>query len=281
MIEQNPIIELLGQKRPLIMGIVNTTPDSFSDGGALKNFDDALNHALRLIDEGADIIDIGGESTRPGAKEVSEAKEIERTIELIQLVRTKSDIPISIDTRKPKIAELAIKAGANMWNDVSALSFDPKSVETAASLNVPIVLMHYQGLPENMQDNPIYRDVVAEVLAFLTQRVASAINGGVTRNNLVLDPGIGFGKNLNHNLELIANLQKFAALGLPILFGASRKNFIKLIDEKAIDPKNRIGGSIASAIIAAAKGASIVRVHDVAQTKQALLVYEALARHAQ
>ncbi len=273
---KNPIIDLLGQNRPLVMGIVNNTPDSFSDGGAFANLDDAAQRALNLIDEGADIIDIGGESTRPGAEEVPIALEIERTIELIEKLRKKTQAPISIDTRKPEVARLAIAAGANLWNDVSALSFSPDSIAIAAKLDVPIVLMHFQGLPETMQENPYYRDVIAEVLAFLTQRVAAAINGGIERKNLILDPGIGFGKTLEHNLELIANLQKFAALGLPILFGSSRKNFIKLIDEKAQNPKDRLGGSIATAIIAANKGARIIRVHDVAATKQALLLQSAI-----
>jgi dihydropteroate synthase len=277
---KNPIIELLGQGRPLIMGIVNNTPDSFSDGGAFANIDDAVCHALRLIDDGADILDIGGESTRPGAAEVSIEIEIERTIELIAKIRARSDIPISIDTRKPKVAELAMEAGANMWNDVSALSFAADSIEIAARLNVPIVLMHFQGLPHTMQDNPVYRDVMTEVLAFLTQRVATAINSGIARENLILDPGIGFGKTLEHNLELIANLQKFASLGLPVLFGASRKKFINLLDKSAEMPANRLGGSIAAALIAISKGAHIIRVHDVAETRQALLVHKAVSLHA-
>ena len=277
----NPIIALLRQKRPLLMGIVNNTPDSFSDGGAFGKIDDAVNHAMLLLEEGADIIDIGGESTRPGAVEITEEIEISRTIALIEKIRQKTAAPISIDTRKPNVAELAVAAGANMWNDVSALSFGANSIEMAAKLGVPVALMHFQGLPENMQDNPIYRDVVAEVLAFLTQRVALAINGGVARSNIILDPGIGFGKTLEHNLELIANLQKFAALGLPILFASSRKSFINKLDDRAKDPLDRIGGSLATALIAASKGTSIIRVHDVFETRQALMVQGAIGVHQQ
>ncbi len=262
---------------PLIMGIVNSTPDSFSDGGRFDNLETALEHARKLIDEGADIIDIGGESTRPGAKAIDIETEIGRTIPLIKEIRKFSAIPISIDTRKPQIAKLAHEAGANIWNDVSALTFDETSISMAAALEIPVVLMHFQGVPENMQDKPFYRDVVSEIMAFLAHRMGMAINGGVKRENIILDVGIGFGKTLEHNLEILANLTSFNGLGCPILLGASRKSMIGAIDKNASDPLNRLGGSIALALWGAQNNARILRVHDVKETKQALLVQRAIS----
>lgn len=261
------------------MGILNTTPDSFSDGGKFIDIDKAINHAQNMVENGADIIDIGGESTRPGATEVDIETEISRTIPIIKALREKSDVKISIDTRKPKIAQLAINAGANIWNDVSALSFAPNSLEIAAKLNVPIILMHFQGLPENMQDKPFYRDVIAEVLAFFSQKIGYAIAGGIKRENIILDVGIGFGKNLEHNLSLLANMDKFKALGCPLLLGASRKSFINKIDETAISPDDRLGGSLAIALMGAQTGANILRVHDVRETKQALIIRQAILKY--
>jgi dihydropteroate synthase len=257
---------------PLIMGILNTTPDSFSDGGKFIDVEIAVQHALQLINEGADIIDIGGESTRPGAKEVDLETEFARTIPVIEELRKHSDVKISIDTRKPQIAQAAIKAGANIWNDVSALSFSPDSVAIAASLNVPVVLMHFKGLPENMQDNPNYNDVTNEMLGFFAKAIGNAIANGIKRENIIIDVGIGFGKSLEHNIEIISQLERFGALGLPLLVGASRKSLIGKIDESANDPSQRLGGSIALAMIAADKGADIIRVHDVRETKQAFLI---------
>lgn len=259
------------------MGIVNTTPDSFSDGGRFDTLETSLSHALQLIKDGADIIDIGGESTRPGAKEVPLETEIARTIPLIQELRKHSDIPISIDTRKSEIARLAIEAGANIWNDVSALTFDQNSISLAAELNVPVILMHFQGLPENMQDKPFYRDVVAETMAFLTQRMGAAIAAGVKRENIILDIGIGFGKTLEHNIELLANFSTFLGLGCPLLLGASRKSLIGAISNAGAD--DRLGGSIAIALWGAQKNARILRVHDVKETKQALLIQNAILGH--
>ncbi len=261
---------------PLLMGILNTTPDSFSDGGRFGDFESAIAQARKLIKDGADIIDIGGESTRPGAKEIDIETEISRTIPIIKAIREFSDIQISIDTRKPQIAELAIAAGANIWNDVSALTFDDASLKTAVQLSVPVVLMHFQGLPENMQDKPFYRDVVGETLAFLAQRMGAAIACGVKRENIILDIGIGFGKTLEHNLELLSNFDTFNGLGCPILLGASRKSLIAAIDNTAIDPLDRLGGSIAIALWGAQKNASILRVHDVRETKQAILIQKAI-----
>lgn len=261
---------------PLIMGIVNTTPDSFSDGGRFVSGETALNHALQLIDDGADIIDIGGESTRPGAKEVDIETEIARTIPLIKSLREKSDILISIDTRKPQIAKLAKEVGANIWNDVSALTFSSDSMKIAADLDINVVIMHYQGIPETMQDSPFYRDVIGDVMAFLSQKMGQAIHAGIKRNRIILDVGICFGKTLEHNIELIAKLDEFNALGCPLLFGASRKSMIGKIDESASDPMDRIGGSLALALMAADRGADILRVHDVRQTKQALKIRRAI-----
>lgn len=276
MTETNPIIRLMTQKAPLLMGIVNLTPDSFSDGGQFLGFDAAFAHAKKLIEQGADIIDIGGESTRPGSAEVSVKEELARTIPLISALRKQSKIPISIDTRKPEVATKAIKAGASIWNDVSALSFSAKSIAAAAKLNVPIILMHAQGLPENMQDNPSYKDVTTDVLAILAAKMGKAIAGGVKRENIILDIGIGFGKTAAHNLALIANLHRFAQLGRPLLVGASRKRFINAVDTSANDPKDRLGGSIAVALMAAQSGAAILRVHDVKETNQALMLQQAV-----
>lgn len=266
-------------KAPLLMGILNTTPDSFSDGGKFINTNEALEHALKMVEDGADIIDIGGESTRPGAIEIDIETELSRTIPIIKALREKSNVQISIDTRKPEIAKAAIEVGANIWNDVSALTFAPNSIEMAAQLNVPIILMHFQGTPENMQNSPFYRDVTTDVLSFLSSRIGHSINGGVKRNNLILDVGIGFGKSLEHNLELLANLEKFNALGCPILIGASRKSLIQKIDDKAISPDDRLGGSLAIALMAVDNGASIIRVHDVRQTHQAFLLRDAILRY--
>ncbi len=258
------------------MGVLNITPDSFSDGGKFTNLENAILHAKKLIDEGADIIDIGGESTRPGADEIDIETEINRTIPIIKAIREFSDILISIDTRKPEVATAAIENGANIWNDVTALSFSENSIEVAAKLNVPIILMHAQGTPKTMQAAPSYRDVVSDILAYLSQRMGLAIVGGVKRENIILDIGIGFGKTLENNLDLLAGLTKFQGLGRPLLIGASRKRMISAIDEKATDPSDRLAGSIAIAISAINKGAKIIRVHDVKETRQAILVNAAI-----
>lgn len=274
-----PFTDILRRKRPLVMGIVNVTPDSFSDGGAFFNPENAIAHAFTLIDEGADILDIGGESTRPGADDVPIDEEIARVVPIIKALREKTDIVISIDTRKPEVAIEAIKAGADIWNDVTALAYAPNSVETAAKLNVPIILMHALGEPKNMQDNPHYFDVTSDVLSFLSKRIGACIAAGIKRENLIIDPGIGFGKNLEHNLELMANLKQFNNFGCPVLLGTSRKSFIAKIDENAKDPNDRLGGSLATALIGIDAGVSILRVHDVKVTVQALKVRNAIKRH--
>ena len=262
--------------RPLVMGILNVTPDSFSDGGRYPSFDAALARARRLIAEGADILDIGAESTRPGAEPVSVAVEIERLVPLIKAVRAESAIVVSVDTMKPEVARAAMAAGASVWNDVTALRHAPESAAVAAELGCDVVLMHMQGEPGTMQVEPHYDDVVSEVADFLAERAQLAIWAGVARERIWLDPGIGFGKHpTRHNLPLLAGLDRIVALGFPVLLGASRKRFIGATDGGA-DADHRLGGSIAAALVGAAAGVAAVRVHDVRETVQALRVWDAI-----
>ena len=263
--------------RPLVMGVVNVTPDSFSDGGRFIGSGAAIVHARRLIAQGADVLDVGGESTRPGADPVSEAEEITRVVPLIRAIAGESDLPISIDTLKPAVARAAVGAGALIWNDVSALGA-PGALETAAELGCAVILMHMQGEPQTMQDDPRYDDVVAEVGDFLAARAAAAIAAGVARDQIWIDPGIGFGKTLAHNLSLLAHLDKIEALGFPVVLGVSRKRFIRAIDPAAEDASDRLGGSLAGALWGASHGAAALRVHDVDQTVQALKVWAAISR---
>jgi dihydropteroate synthase len=258
------------------MGIVNVTPDSFSDGGRYLGHDAALAHARRLIAERADILDIGGESTRPGAQPVDEAGEIARTVPLIVAIRAESPIPLSIDTMKPAVARAAIAAGATIWNDVAALRFAPDAPAIAAELGCEVVLMHMLGEPRTMQDAPHYDDVVAEVEAFLLARAEVAIAAGVARGKLWLDPGIGFGKTVDHNLALLAALPRLAGHGYRVLLGASRKRFIAALDPLGRDAGDRLGGSLAAALHGARSGVAAVRVHDVRETVQALAVNAAI-----
>ncbi|ACT60083.1 dihydropteroate synthase [Hirschia baltica] len=268
-------------KSPSVMGIINVTPDSFSDGGQYSAADIAIEHGLNLVSQGADWLDIGGESTRPGAMPVSAIDEIARTLPVITGLRANTDALISIDTMKPDVAIAAIQAGADMWNDVSAGRFAEDSLEIAAQLNCKLCLMHMQGEPRSMQVAPRYEDVVSEVAAFLVERKNKAIKAGVKASNIWVDPGIGFGKTLKHNTELMRNLDSLSeATGLPILFGASRKRFIAEIDPQAQNADQRLGGSIAVALNAAEHGADIIRVHDVQITKQALKVHAYLANSA-
>ncbi len=265
-----------GDGRPRVLGVVNVTPDSFSDGGRYQDASAACDHALALLDAGADWLDIGGESTRPGAEPVSEAEELDRVVPVIeQICAARPDALISIDTMKPAIARAAIGAGASLWNDVSALSAQG-ALETAAELECLVALMHMQGAPRTMQADPRYDDVVTDVARFLGQRAGAAMAAGVDRANIVLDPGIGFGKTLDHNLTLMAALEHFTALDFPILFGASRKRFIAAIDDSAADPTDRLGGSLAAALHAAQARCALIRVHDVRETVQALKVQAAI-----
>ena len=269
-------VRLARRTRPLVMGVVNVTPDSFSDGGRLPDLARAVDHALALAASGADLLDIGGESTRPGAAVVPVDQELDRTLPLIEALAVRTPVPLAIDTRKPEVARAAVAAGVQLWNDVSALSFDPHSLATAVALPVPVVLMHAQGTPETMQQRPSYRDVTGEVLGFLVSRIGACVQAGIARERLLVDPGIGFGKTLEHNLTLLRDLRRFTGLGLPVLVGASRKSFIGRIDPGAVDPLDRLGGSLGAALWAAQAGAAVLRVHDVRETAQALAVWQAI-----
>jgi len=265
-----------GLRIPQIMGILNVTPDSFSDGGAHFDAGAAAAKACAMLAEGADIIDIGGESTRPGAAPVPAKEEIARVVPVIKAIRAKTDAAISIDTMKPEVAKAAFAAGADIWNDVTALRFAKNSLKTAVDLNAFVVLMHMQGDPQTMQKNPSYpRGVTAEVLEFFASRVFEAQHAGLPREKIIIDPGLGFGKTLDHNLELLAHIDRLTETGLPVLIGASRKSFINKIDPA--DADQRLGGSLAGALWAASKGAHILRVHDVRETRQALKVWAAIA----
>ena len=269
-------MDRLSQARPLVMGVLNVTPDSFSDGGRFPDAGAALSHARRLIAEGADILDVGGESTRPGAEPVPESEEIARVVPLIEAIRRESDIRISIDTMKPAVARAAVAAGASIWNDVTALRWSDESLSAAADLGCGVVLMHMLGEPRTMQDDPRYDDVVAEVGAFLAERAQAAMAAGVAREKIWLDPGIGFGKTVAHNLALLAHLDALVGLGFPVMLGASRKRFLAALDPAAKDPEARLAGSLAAALTGAAAGVAAVRVHDVAETVQALNVWAAV-----
>lgn len=262
----------LALDQPRIMGIVNVTPDSFSDGGQHADAAGAVAHGLGLVAEGADILDVGGESTRPGAEVVSEAEEIRRIVPVIVGLRAKTDVRISIDTRKSAVMREAVSAGADMINDVSALMGDPLSLETAADLGVPVVLMHAQGDPRTMQDNPQYEDVVLDVFDFLEARIEAAVRAGIPRDHLLVDPGIGFGKTLQHNIAVMSGLSLLHGLGVPVLVGASRKKFIGTLTRVEV-AADRVHGSVGAALAAVAQGAQIVRVHDVAATKAAMAVF--------
>lgn len=261
---------------PRVMGIVNVTPDSFSDGGRLASVEAAVTHGLTLVEQGADILDIGGESTRPGADPVAEAEEIARVVPVIEGLRARWPGPISIDTMKPAVARAAGAAGATMWNDVTALGFASDSAVTAAELGCDVVLMHMRGEPRTMQADPHYDDVVAEVADWLSARAEAAMAAGVGRARIWLDPGIGFGKTAAHNLALTANLGRLVATGFPVLYGASRKRVIQSVDPTATDPGDRLGGSLALALEAARAGPAIIRVHDVRETVQALAMQAAV-----
>lgn len=267
-------------KPSLVMGIVNVTPDSFSDGGRHDTREAALAHALRLIVQGADVLDVGGESTRPGSDPVSEAEEIDRVVPLIAALKARWDGVISIDTMKPGVARAAVAAGARMWNDVTALSHAPDSLATAADLGCEVVLMHMKGEPKTMQDDPRYDDVVAEVVAHLAARAEAAMKAGVAREKIWLDPGIGFAKTTAHNLMLTARLEALVELGFPVLYAASRKRIIQGVDATAVEASDRLGGSLALALEGARRGAKMVRVHDVRETVQALKLQAAVAARA-
>ncbi len=251
--------------RTYLMGVINVTPDSFSDGGLFFDRKKALDHGLELEAEGADMIDIGGESTRPGAIPISAEEEIRRVIPVIKALSAHVKVPISIDTYKAKVARMAIEAGASIINDISALRFDPDMVHIAREHKTPVVLMHMLGSPRDMQTNPVYRDVVRDVYNFLKERIEYAEKNGIRRDDIIIDPGIGFGKRLNHNLSLVKHLEVFKELRRPILIGPSRKSFIGEILRCPVN--ERIGGTAAVVAVAIMKGANIIRVHDVKAMK--------------
>jgi len=264
----------LSLDRPRIMGIINVTPDSFSDGGEHMSAEAAIAHGLRLVEEGADILDIGGESTRPRAEAVSVEEELRRVIPVIEGLRTKTDAVISIDTRKSEVMRRAAAAGVDILNDVSAFTHDPRSLATAAETGLPVVLMHAQGDPKTMNDNPQYGDVVLDVFDYLESRVQACVAAGIPKAKIVADPGIGFGKHLHHNVAVMAGLSLYHGLGVPILLGASRKKMIGQLCNVE-EAKDRVPGSLACAIAGVAAGVQIVRAHDVKETKQAIEVWRA------
>ncbi|MEO5775168.1 MAG: dihydropteroate synthase [Sphingomicrobium sp.] len=264
--------------QPQVMGILNTTPDSFSDGGRFEGATDAAAAAADMAAQGAAIVDVGGESTRPGAKPVWEGDEIERVTPVIRQLAA-GGAAVSIDTRKAEVMRAAVAAGARMINDVSGLTFDSNAAETVASLGTPVVLMHHQGSPETMQQEPRYGDVLVEIFLWLEERIEAAIAAGIARDRILIDPGFGFGKNVGHNLELMNGLAMLHGIGCPIVLGASRKRTIgALSNEVAAD--QRLAGSLAFALKAVEQGAQIVRVHDVPETVQAIKVWRGLRDQA-
>jgi dihydropteroate synthase len=264
-------------KRTYIMGVLNVTPDSFSDGGEFQTVENALQQALKMIEAGADIIDIGGQSTRPGALEITLEEELARVIPVITAIRQKSSIPISLDTTRGIVAEKGIAAGADLINDISGGTFDRLLLPTVAKLAVPIILMHSRGNPQTMQSLTHYEDLVKEIKEFLQNQVKVALHCGIARENIIIDPGIGFAKTGEQNLELLRELEQFRDLNLPILIGVSRKRFIGQITGKD-DPKERVFGTAAACAIAIAKGADILRVHDVAAMVDVSKVVDAIER---
>lgn len=269
-----PQMARLSMACPSIMGILNATPDSFSDGGQFSDVPRAVTHAKEMIAAGADILDIGGESTRPGAQDVPEAEENQRTEPVIRAIRAFSEIPVSIDTRKSAVADAALSAGADLVNDVAAMTYDPQIADVAAKAQAPICLMHAQGDPQTMQTAPQYDNVVLDVYDFLESRIAAAEAAGIPRARIMVDPGIGFGKTLEHNLALLQRLSILHSLGCPILLGVSRKRFIGTLADVP-EAAARMPGSVAVALAGVAHGAQVLRVHDVAETRQALTLFQA------
>ncbi|HKL51352.1 MAG TPA: dihydropteroate synthase [Wenzhouxiangellaceae bacterium] len=266
-------------ERILVMGIVNVTPDSFSDGGRFDSLEKALAHARRLASEGANILDIGGESTRPGAAPVDARAEIERVVPVIEAVRAELDLPVSIDTMKGEVMRAAVAAGAEMINDVNGLR-DPDALVAAVEAGVPTCIMHMQGEPRTMQQNPDYDDVVEDLRLFFRERIDTCLAAGMQEQNLVLDPGFGFGKSLQHNLDLLDRFGRFREFGLPLMAGISRKSMLgKITGREAADA--RVAASVAAGVLAAERGANILRVHDVAETVDAVSVIHAMRENRQ
>lgn len=264
-------------KQTYLMGVLNITPDSFSDGGDYNNLEEALQRAWALVEAGADILDIGGQSTRPGAKQISLEEELERVIPIIKRIRKNLNIPISVDTTRAEIAQQAVRAGADIVNDISGGTFDGDMLTTVAELEVPIILMHIRGTPETMQHKIDYEDLVGEIIAVLRERLAAAEKAGIARSRLLIDPGIGFGKTAAQNIELLRQLHQFQRLGVPILVGTSRKSFIgKIINQD--DPKQRVWGTASTCCAAISQGADILRVHDLPQMWEVSKVADAIWR---
>ena len=271
-----PNHRFLNFDRPLVMGILNVTPDSFSDGGKYPGPNDAVNRARQMVNDGADIIDIGGESSRPGSDPVGLDEELKRVIPIIKKIREHSNIPISIDTTKAEVANQAISTGADIVNDISALRFDREMVDVIAENRTPVVLMHMLGKPKTMQIEPTYFDCVNEIMQFFSERIHFCLNNGIPREKIILDTGIGFGKRLIDNLTIINKIEQFKTFGCPVLLGASRKSFIGMITGDKKYPEKRIGGSLAAAIIAIQNGVDILRVHDIAETIEAIKLIKEL-----
>ncbi|MEW6357425.1 MAG: dihydropteroate synthase [Planctomycetota bacterium] len=263
-------------RRTLVMGILNVTPDSFSDGGRFFDVAAALAHARRMVEEGADIIDIGGESTRPGAGRLSAEEECSRVLPVIEALRREFEVVISIDSWKAAVAQHALDAGANMINDIGGLRLDPAMAGLAAERGAPVVIMHMQGTPQTMQHKPTYNDVIGDIKTFLEDGIDRAAAAGVPREKVLIDPGIGFGKTLEHNLEILRRLHEFTDLDAPVLIGTSRKAFLgKILD---VPPENRMIGTMATVALAVREGASVVRVHDVREAVQTVKVADAICR---
>ena len=258
------------------MGILNVTPDSFSDGGIYLDKKSAVQKGLQLIKDGADILDIGGESTRPGSHPVTAEEEKRRILPVISEIRKKTDALISVDTTKSEVLKSALDAGADILNDISGMRFDPKILGLASKQDIPVIIMHMKGTPRNMQESPEYDNVIQEIKTFLKQRITDALTAGIKKNKIIIDPGIGFGKRLKDNLKIISNLSAFSELGFPILIGVSRKSFIG--DLLNLSPEKRIEGTIASSLISILQGAHILRVHDVSSLKKAVIVAEAIMK---
>lgn len=273
-----PVLDCNGRSlkldRPRVVGILNVTPDSFSDGGHYASLDDAVAHGLRMVEEGADMLDIGGESTRPGSGDVPVEEELRRIVPVLEQLAARTSVPLAIDTSKPEVMRAAVAAGAGMINDVYALRRDG-ALDAAAELGVAVCLMHMLGEPRSMQDDPHYDDVVGEVHRFLTDRLFACELAGIDRRKVMVDPGFGFGKNLEHNLALLRALERFANLGSGVYVGMSRKSMIGAMTGRQV-PAERTSGSVAAAVIAVQRGARMVRVHDVAATVDALAVWHAV-----
>jgi len=264
-------------KQTYLMGVLNITPDSFSDGGDYNDLEAAFQRASALVEAGADILDVGGQSTRPGAKQISSEAELERVIPIIKRIRKHLNVPISVDTTRAEIAQQAVQAGADLVNDISGGTFDAAMLTTVAELEVPIILMHIRGTPETMQQLTDYEDLVGDIIAVLRERIAAAEKAGIARSRLLIDPGIGFGKTAEQNLELLRQLDQFQSLGVPILVGTSRKSFIGKI-LKQDDPKQRVWGTASTCCAAIAQGADLLRVHDLPEMWEVSRVADAIWR---